>query len=333
MNEKIFCENCRKFVDFQQGFEKRETSLKGKTYCYMAKIAVCPYCKDELYVPEINDSNLKTLYDSYRRENGIISCEKIREIPLKYNIGKRPLSLLLGWGEQTFSRYCDGDMPTKPYSDILSRIYEEPEFFAELLEKNRPVLPSEHAYEKSKRTVDAMIFSAEGEDDMKIYQVANYLILLCGDITPLMLQKALYYMQGFYYAFYGAFLFPEDCEAWVHGPVYPAIYAKYKNYRYEPITEISDAPIPNLSNQEKELSDAVIKYVCCYSGKVLELFTHSETPWITARGCLSEGASSNAIISKDDIARYFLSVKDDFHMEIPEDIHVYIEQLRKELLF
>ena len=83
------------------------------------------------------------------------------------------------------------------------------------------------------------------------------MILLCGDITPLMLQKALYYVQGFYYAFYGTFLFPEDCEAWVHGPVYPAIYAKYKNYRYEPITENSDASIPNLSNLEKNLLDAI----------------------------------------------------------------------------
>ena len=159
------------------------------------------------------------------------------------------------------------------------------------------------------------------------------MILLCGDITPLMLQKALYYVQGFYYAFYGTFLFPEDCEAWVHGPVYPAIYAKYKNYRYEPITENSDASIPNLSNLEKNLLDAIVKYVCCYSGKTLELFTHSEVPWKTARGCLSERAPSNAIISKDDIARYFLGVKNRLHMETPADIHIYVEQLREKLLF
>lgn len=30
---------------------------------------------------------------------------------------------LLGWGEQTFSRNFDGDMPTKQYSEILKQIY------------------------------------------------------------------------------------------------------------------------------------------------------------------------------------------------------------------
>ena len=46
----------------------------------------------------------------------------------------------------------------------------------------------------------------------------QYLLYKCEDITPLALQKALYYVQGFYYAFEGRFLFDEDCEAWVHGP-------------------------------------------------------------------------------------------------------------------
>jgi len=63
--------------------------------------------------------------------------EKILEIPQKYNIGKRPISLLLGWGEMTFTRYCDGDMPTKQYSDVLQRIYDDPAFYLSLLEENK----------------------------------------------------------------------------------------------------------------------------------------------------------------------------------------------------
>jgi hypothetical protein len=61
---------------------------------------------------------LEQLYSEFRKQHNIISLEKIIEIPEKYNIGKRPLSLLLGWGEQTFSRYYDGDMPTQQYSAI-----------------------------------------------------------------------------------------------------------------------------------------------------------------------------------------------------------------------
>jgi hypothetical protein len=82
------------------------------------------------------------LYDVYRQNNGIISLEKILEIPRKYNIGKRPLSLLLGWGEMTFSKYCEGDMPTKQYSNILLKIYDDPAYYKELLEKNKDNLKS-----------------------------------------------------------------------------------------------------------------------------------------------------------------------------------------------
>ena len=91
------------------------------------KEAFCAECGSHIYVAEISDTNLRALYDVYRQANGIIALAMIREIPMKYAIGKRPLSLLLGWGEQTFSRYYDGDMPTKQYSDILVRIYNEPE--------------------------------------------------------------------------------------------------------------------------------------------------------------------------------------------------------------
>jgi len=38
------------------------------------------------------------------------------------------------------------------------------------------------------------------------------------------LQKALYYVQGFSYAFYRTFLFTEDCEAWVQRPCIPEFF-------------------------------------------------------------------------------------------------------------
>ena len=82
-----------------------EANLKGEIYRYAGKRAFCKECNSEVFV-----SNLKNLYNEFRKQNNIISLEHILEIPKKYNIGKRSLSLLLGWGGQTFIRYCDGDM-------------------------------------------------------------------------------------------------------------------------------------------------------------------------------------------------------------------------------
>ena len=93
-----------------------------------------------------------------KEKNSTIPLEHILEIPKKYGIGKRPLSLLLNWGEMTFSRYCNGDTPSKQYSDILMQIYSDPEFYLSLLEKNKDNLKSLAAYEKSRNATFSLLF-------------------------------------------------------------------------------------------------------------------------------------------------------------------------------
>ena len=324
MNEKItFCEECRKDVPYSVESTSMKGTLKDEEYYYTGEKAICAQCGSEVYVAEIEDENLKALYDAYRQRNGIISLSKILEIPQKYNIGKRPLSLLLGWGEMTFTRYCDGDIPTKQYSDMLIRIYEEPVFYLSLLEENRGNLKSQMAYEKSKRATLGLL--GQKTADGKIDDVINYLLFRCEDITPLALQKALYYIQGFYYAFMDDFLFAEDCEAWVHGPVYRQIYNRFSDYRFDPIESRTEFDFSVFTDSEKAIIDSVIYNLCCYSGKILELFTHSEMPWLKARGNLPADAHSDRIISKESIGDYFTAVKQKYNMLTPNDIENYTQ--------
>ena len=152
-----FCENCREEVSYTVTFAPMSGTIRGTKYPYSGKEATCSNCGAPVYVAEINDFNLKALYDEFRKANGIISLEHILEIPKKYDIGKRPLSLLLGWGEQTFSRYCDGDMPTRQYSDILNKIYDNPEYYSEILEKGKSNLKSLTSYSKSKKAVNKLL--------------------------------------------------------------------------------------------------------------------------------------------------------------------------------
>ena len=257
MNEKMtFCEKCRKDVTYCVDNTSMKGTLKGEEYFYTGRKAICTKCGAEVYVAEIEDGNLKALYSAYRQRNGIISLSKILEIPKKYNIGKRPLSLLVGWGEMTFTRYCDGDIPTKQYSDMLLRIYEEPIFYLSLLEENRGNLKSQMAYEKSKRATLGLL--GQKTAGGKIDDVIDYLLFRCEDITPLALQKALYYIQGFYYAFMDSFLFAEDCEAWVHGPVYRQIYNRFSDYCFDPIESRSEFDVSVFTDSEKAIIDSVI---------------------------------------------------------------------------
>lgn len=330
-NKSAFCPECRQDLKYSVKEIKDTAELKGEVYEFNSHIAYCEKCGGEVYVAELEDKNLKALYDAYRQRHEIISLEDIRAIPEKYNIGKRPLSLLLGWGEQTFSRYYDGDMPTKQYSDILKKIYAEPAYYLSMLEKSKDKLKSDKAYEKSKKVTEMLLNIPVTSQRRKIDVVVDYLLSQCRDITNMALQKALYYVQGFYYAFYRTFLFTEDCEAWVHGPVYRDIYRRYSSYCFDAIDNVSEFDISYLSGEEKLLLDSIVRHVCCYSGKTLEAFTHTETPWVSARTGLPAEASSNRIIPKQSIGEYFSSVKDKYRMLSPANIKDYTQDLFSQL--
>ena len=330
MTEKTFCEECRNDVEYTTASVPMTGTIKGKEYHYTGTEARCADCGNLVFVPEISDDNLRSLYNVFREENGIVSLDVICAIPEKYDIGKRPLSLLLGWGELTFSRYCDGDIPTRQYSDILQRIYNEPQFYSELLEANKANLKSQRTYEKTRRAVDALL-SVDTPSNSKINTVIQYLLYQCEDITPLALQKALYYIQGFHFAFYRTFLFPEDCQAWTHGPVYRDIYFRYRDYRFDPIEKTTTFDTSVFSASEKAICDSVINNICCYSGRILERFTHNEAPWLTTRGDLPDSAPSDRIIEKSVIGAYFDAVKAKYNMVNPRDIKDYAQDMFQQL--
>ena len=322
MEEKlVFCENCRDDTGYVVEERKLTGNIRGVQYHYNGWEARCKECGELIYVPAINDDNLTALYDVYREKNNIIPLKALRSIPEKYGIGKRPLSVLLGWGEQTLSRYLSGDIPSYQYSETLKRLASDPAYYLELLEKNKDKLTSA-AYTKSKKAVEAVMRETPSASG-KMESVIDYLLNRCQDITPLALQKALYYIQGFYYAFFGSFIFDEDCQAWAHGPVYKSVYARYANYHFDPISRVEEFDSSVFTTQEKAVLDSVIKNLCCYSGKTLERFTHSETPWIETRGEIPESAPSDRVIDKELIGSYFLKMKEKYSMVTPSDIRSY----------
>ncbi len=83
----------------------------------------------------------------------------------------------------------------------------------------------------------------------------------------------------------------------------------------------------SLNVSEKAIIDSVIKNFSCYSGKILEAFTHAETPWLATRGDLPVIVSTDRQIEKKLIGEYFKAVKDKNNMLNPSDIGVYSKQM------
>ena len=81
--KKVFCNECRNDVTFIVENEQMEGTIKGEKYTYSGKAAYCIDCNSKIYVDEINDYNLKALYDKYREKQGIVSLDTILKISEK----------------------------------------------------------------------------------------------------------------------------------------------------------------------------------------------------------------------------------------------------------
>jgi uncharacterized phage-associated protein len=117
-------------------------------------------------------------------------------------------------------------------------------------------------------------------------------------ISNMKLQKLLYYQQGFHLAYFGSPLFDEEIEAWMYGPVVPAIYDHFKDNNNRGI-EYSRVPIALSINEEEALFDEVYKVYGKYSAWGLMDMTHQESPW------KSTPVGIGNIITKDKLKMFF----------------------------
>lgn len=139
------------------------------------------------------------------------------------------------------------------------------------------------------------------------YNVAEFFIHLANNtgsyISNLKLQKLVYYAQAWYLGIYGTPLFEEDFEAWVHGPVIPALYREYKEFGWKPI--LKEVQEPELSEEIKSFLDEVASIYFSCDAYELERMTHQEDPWIQARGGLPIDTPCNEMISKESMREYY----------------------------
>jgi len=141
---------------------------------------------------------------------------------------------------------------------------------------------------------------------MSCYDIANYFIKLANEtgsfISNLKLQKLVYYSQAWHLALHAEPLFSEDFEAWVHGPVIPNLYQKYKSFGWQPIL---DDPNPEIFEKTQTfLNEIVEEYFSCDAYE-LEQMTHAEAPWSRARGSLLSDQPSSAVIEKEWMKEYY----------------------------
>lgn len=175
----------------------------------------------------------------------------------------------------------------------------------------------------NKDTMDMVMNS-----DRNIKDVARYLgislLYKNFSVSPLKLQKILYYTQSWYMVIFGEknTLFKECPQAWVNGPVYPTIYHEYKNkvafmsHELSPAnfdcTEETLATEAQSLAEKMRLTDDEIKCIdsilMLYGSKTqdqLVFLSHCEDPWVKNRGSLQPYEYSDKEISLKEMHDYY----------------------------
>lgn len=140
-----------------------------------------------------------------------------------------------------------------------------------------------------------------------IHDVANYFLVQTDDeagdtVSNLKLQKLVYYAQGFHLALKGTPLFPEQLQAWNHGPVSPALYQTYKTFGAGALPVPGDFDSACLTPEETEVLDDVYQVYGQFSAWKLRDLTHDEAPWINAYR-----EDANTVITHEAMLEFFLT--------------------------
>lgn len=147
--------------------------------------------------------------------------------------------------------------------------------------------------------------------NLSVHSISRFLLSLSDDriedwMTPLKIQKLLYYAQAVSLVTTWKSLFTNEIQAWMHWPVIPEIYHTYKWYGSGIITEEITEEI-NIWDEERQVIIQTWDIYSGYTAKGLEKLTHDELPWLEARQWIPENFWSNKEISLETMQSYYSS--------------------------
>lgn len=242
----------------------------------------------------------------------IISVEEIKGILSDFNIGKKPLSKLLGWGETTIIRYIEGDVPTLEYSNKLKTIANDPYYYLDILAENKDNI-TRVAFNKSKKAVLNKIM------ETKLSLISQYIINLTeGEICPNYIQWLLYFSQAFSLALYDKEIFEEDYIVNFNCVPYPNVYNKLKKHGIN----FLELDKNRLKLEEIKLIDKVIESFSWYGPKAIKALHTYERTLLK----ISRDKDNNKIISKESIKNYYKEVLNYYNIYSINEIYRYPDQ-------
>lgn len=137
-----------------------------------------------------------------------------------------------------------------------------------------------------------------------VFDTAEYILQQCGAMSAMKLQKLVYYCQAWALVWDDEPIFNENIEAWINGPVVPALYQKHKGI-FKIIPHSLGGNPDALTPEQKETVNSVCNAYSSLNAQQLSDLTHSEAPFINARKGLALNERGHNTISLADMSEYY----------------------------
>ena len=146
-SERRLCTCCMEEHEVKTVLVKELSTFKNVDVTYDATYLYCELA-EEFYANEqqIQENDIR-FKNAYRKKEGFLTSEEIKNIRAKYGISQSDFCTLLGWGGKTITRYESHQVQDKAHDTILRKIAKDPEWFLSLLNDARDYLPLE-SYQK-----------------------------------------------------------------------------------------------------------------------------------------------------------------------------------------
>lgn len=227
----------------------------------------------------------------------------------RYEIGKKPLARLMGWGDTTVMRYLDGIEPNREFAGKLAYLAEHPIAYADMLENNKEKLTLT-AYRKTRKAVYREIFCDRSTE------AVQYVVTLAeGDIAPYRVIMVLYYAQVCSMVLRGQPLF-EECVDFSPGQhlVYPRLYQQLR----EQGVRLLQPETVSFSTEEQEYLKQVYLVLNGYSPNALKAL-HTRAKKRIRRHLKAQADSISADVLKGQYESLFY----ESGVETPGDLKKY----------
>lgn len=132
MSREEFCPKCEEYRPTKV-VERQETyKVREKEITVPVKTEVCAACGEGLGSDEADRSILDAVHAEYRRQNDLLTPERIKSIRERYRLSQKSFAALLGMSEATINRYEQGGLQD-PSHDTAMRACENPQVMQDLL--------------------------------------------------------------------------------------------------------------------------------------------------------------------------------------------------------